>query len=307
MLDFIRSDLTPKQIWTLAIRPKTLPAAAATAIVGSGAAIWSGKFQPWPALACLLGALLLQIGANLANDVFDFFHGTDTTARLGPVRVTQSGLLTPAQVLTGMWVVFGLAAVLGAYLFSVAGWPVLLIGLACIAAAVTYSGGPAPYGYVGLGDLLVFIFFGPVAVIGTYYVQALTVDPIAVWSCLPMGFLITAILVVNNLRDIQTDSATGKKTMAVRLGERGARLEYSFCLAAAYLTPALAALLGAVPVWGALAWLSLPLAIREHRLVWTTAGRPLNRSLAGTGRLTLVYGLLYSLGLAIAFLIGRTG
>jgi 1,4-dihydroxy-2-naphthoate octaprenyltransferase len=207
--------------------------------------------QFWPALACLAGALLLQIGANLANDVFDYYHGTDTTDRLGPVRVTQSGLLKPAHVFAGMLVVFGLAALLGLYLSSIAGWPVLMIGLACIAAAVTYSGGPAPYGYIGLGDLLVFIFFGPVAVIGTYYVQALSIDPIAIWSSLAMGFLITAILIVNNLRDIETDSATGKKTMAVRLGKNGARIEYSLCLLAAYLIPPLIALLGVGSPWQA--------------------------------------------------------
>jgi len=305
MLDYVRFDLTLKEIWTLAIRPKTLPAAAATAIVGTGAAIWMGKFQFWPALACLAGALLLQIGANLANDVFDFYHGTDTTERLGPVRVTQSGLLTPAQVLAGMWVVFGLAALLGVYLWSVAGWPVLLIGLFSIAAAVTYSGGPAPYGYVGLGDLLVFLFFGPVAVIGAYYVQALTIDPIAVWSSLVTGFLITAILVVNNLRDLQTDRATGKRTMAVRLGPAGARREYSLCFAAAYLVPLLIVILGVGPVWVMLTWLSIPLAVRVMRLVWTLEGRPLNQALAGTGQLTLLFGLLYALGLTIAFFIEK--
>ncbi len=166
------STLTPAQIWLLAARPKTLPAAAATAITGSAAAFYSGKFQPGPALACLLGALLLQIGANLANDVFDYYRGADAQERLGPLRVTTAGLLRPGQVLAGMWLVFGLAALLGVYLALVAGWPVLLVGLACILAAVAYTGGPFPFGYYGLGDLVVFIFFGPVAVCGTYFVQA---------------------------------------------------------------------------------------------------------------------------------------
>ncbi len=155
------SSLNSFQIWLLAIRPKTLPAAAATAIVGSAAAFWMGKFQQGPALACLLGALLLQIGANLANDVFDYYRGADTHARLGPMRVTQSGLLRPRQVIFGMWAAFSLAGILGAYLFLSAGWLVILIGLACIAAAIAYTGGPFPYGYFGLGDLMVFFFLDP--------------------------------------------------------------------------------------------------------------------------------------------------
>jgi 1,4-dihydroxy-2-naphthoate octaprenyltransferase len=287
----------------LAVRPKTLPAAASTVIVGSAAAFYSGKFQPGPALACLFGALLLQIGANLANDVFDYYRGTDTHARLGPVRVTQSGLLRPGQVLAGMWIVFGAAALLGIYLYLAAGPLVLVIGLASIAASVAYSGGPLPFGYYGLGDLVVFIFFGPVAVCGTYFVQALSIDPIAVWSSIPMGFLITAILVVNNLRDISTDQATGKRTLAVRLGPGGTRLEYSICLAASFLTSVLIWLFGIGPFWTLLAWFSLPMAIQQNRMVWSLEGRPLNQALAGTGRLTLLFGILHSLGLVISALV----
>lgn len=283
----------------MAIRPKTLPAAAASAIVGAAAAFYDGMFRPGPAVACLLAALLLQIGANLANDVFDYYRGADTQARLGPVRVTQAGLLRPGQVLLGMWVAFGLAALLGLYLFLEAGWPVLLIGLASIAAAVAYTGGPFPFGYYGLGDLVVFIFFGLVAVCGTYFVQAGRVSSLALWSSLPMGFLITAILVVNNLRDIATDRAAGKRTLAVRLGESGTRWEYLLCLAAAYLAPLVMGMVG-FSYWGLLSWASLPLAASQTRLVWTQSGRPLNLALAGTGRLTLVYALLFSLGLLIA-------
>jgi 1,4-dihydroxy-2-naphthoate octaprenyltransferase len=293
------TNLTPLQIWLLAIRPKTLPAAAASTIVGAAAAFYDGMFRLGPAVACLLAALLLQIGANLANDVFDYYRGADTQARLGPVRVTQAGLLKPGQVLLGMWVVFGLAALLGLYLFLEAGWPVLLIGLASIAAAVAYTGGPFPFGYYGLGDLVVFIFFGPVAVCGTYFVQAGRVSSLSLWSSLPMGFLITAILVVNNLRDIATDRAAGKRTLAVRLGESGTRWEYLLCLAAAYLVPFLMGMVG-FSYWGLLSWFSLPLAASQTRLVWTQAGRPLNLALAGTGRLTLVYGLLFSLGLLVS-------
>jgi 1,4-dihydroxy-2-naphthoate octaprenyltransferase len=268
-------------------------------IVGSAVAFWDGLFHFWPALAALLAALLLQIGANLANDVFDFHKGADTSARLGPTRVTQAGLLASRQVLVGMWVCFGLAAALGGYLIMIAGWPVLVIGLASIAAAIAYTGGPFPLGYYGLGDISVFIFFGLAAVCGTYYVQALRLSWLALWSSLPMGFLITAILVVNNLRDIESDRAAGKKTLAVRLGVRGTRREYLILVAGAYLVPIGLWLAGLAPAWALLSWVSLPLAVSLVRLVWSQAGRPLNKALGGTGQLALLYSLLFSLGLIV--------
>jgi 1,4-dihydroxy-2-naphthoate octaprenyltransferase len=202
-----------------------------------------------------------------------------------------------------MWVVFGAAALLGVYLFLAAGWPVVVIGLASIAAAIAYSGGPFPFGYYGLGDLFVFIFFGVAAVCGTHYVQARAWSALAFWSSLPMGFLITAILVVNNLRDIESDRRAGKRTLAVRLGKRGTRLEFLTCLAGAYLVPPLLWLGGALPPWILLSWLSLPLAISLARFVWREEGRPLNRALADTGRLTLFYALGYSLGVILPTLI----
>jgi len=291
------ASLSNFQVWLLAARPKTLPAAASPVIVGSAVAYYEGFFKPGPALAALLGALLLQIGANLANDVFDFRRGADAGERLGPMRVTQSGLLSPGQVLRGMWVCFGLAVVLGVYLTITAGWPVVLIGIASILAAIAYTGGPLPLGYYGLGDLAVFLFFGPVAVCGTYFVQAGGIGALAVWSSLPMGFLITAILVVNNLRDIETDRGAGKRTLAVRLGETGTRWEFTLLAAGAYLTPILMIWLGVGPVWSLLCWLSLLYAASLTRSVWREKGRPLNKVLAGTGRLTLVYGVLFSMGL----------
>jgi 1,4-dihydroxy-2-naphthoate octaprenyltransferase len=285
------------KIWLLAARPKTLPAAAAPVVVGTSVAINEGVFHPGPALAALLGALLLQIGSNLANDVFDYKKGADTTKRLGPMRVTQAGLLTPTQVLVGMWTVFGLAALIGLYLIWVGGWPVVVIGLASIAAAVAYTGGPFPLGYYGLGDLFVFIFFGLVAVCGSYYVQAGTISWLAVWSAVPVGVLVVNILVVNNLRDIDTDRAAGKKTLAVRLGSRGAQSEYLLLLALAYLVPLLLWLQGKTSPWVMLAWLSLPAAWRPTRLVLTENGSILNQALAGTARLALIFALLFSVGL----------
>jgi len=268
-------------------------------IVGSTVAYWENALRFWPALATLLAALLLQIGANLANDVFDYRRGADTSERLGPLRVTQAGLLRPGQVLAGMWITFGLAALLGIYLFSLAGWPVIIIGLLAIAAAIAYTGGPFPLGYYGLGDLAVFIFFGFAAVCGTVYIQAGRLTSLAWWSALPMGFLITAILVVNNLRDIETDRKAGKRTLAVRFGPGGARWEYAACLLGAYLVPLFLVASRLAPAWILLALLSIPLAISLTRLVWRTTGRPLNRALGETGQLTLLYSLLYSLGLLL--------
>ncbi len=294
---------TPLQIWLLAARPKTLPAAAVPVIVGTAVAISEGVFRPGLALAALLGALLIQIGTNFANDVFDYQKGADTTARLGPLRVTQAGLLSPGQVLAGMWLTFGLAILIGVYLVVVGGWPIVVIGLLSIASGIAYTGGPFPLGYRGLGDLFVFIFFGLVAVCGTYYVQAGVVSAAAWWASIPIGLLATAILVVNNLRDIDTDRAAGKKTLAVRFGAKGARTEYALLVGLAYLIPGMMWLASISTPWVILVWLSIPLAIRQTKLVFTETGRVLNQALAGTARLELVYGVLFSVGLIVGRLI----
>src|SRR5574338_277535 len=245
-------------VWLMAARPRTLPAAAAPVIVGSAAAFSTGHFDLLPALAALFGALLLQIGANFANDVFDYQKGVDTAHRLGPVRVTSAGLLRAGQVKAGMWAVFGLAGLCGLYLALHAGWPVVAIGLFSILAAIAYTGGPYPLGYHGLGEVAVFIFFGLVAVCGTYYVQALRFNGLSVWAAIPMGLLIVAILIVNNLRDAQTDRATGKMTLAARFGEEWAQREYLIVVAGAYLVPVLMWVCGAAGWPVMLAWLSLP-------------------------------------------------
>ena len=292
-------DSSIRNAWLLAIRPRTLPAAAAGVIMGSALAWRDGLFRLDAALACLLAALLLQIGSNLANDVFDFERGTDTPERLGPVRVTQAGLLTPSQVKIGMAVVFALAALLGLYLAWLGGWPILLIGLAAILSAIAYTGGPFPLGYYGLGDLFVFIFFGLAAVAGTYYVQARFVSSAAWWMAIPPGLIITAILVVNNLRDLENDRKAGKRTLAVMLGEQATKAQYLICMLAAYLVVPLAASLEIVPWSSMLAWLSAPLSIRATRLVFTQRGRPLNAALAGTGQTALLFSILFWVGLAI--------
>ena len=285
------------QIWWLAIRPKTLPAAASGVVIGSALAWANGLFQFAPALAALCVALLLQIGSNVANDVFDFERGADTFERQGPLRVTQAGLLTPVQVKRGMWAIFGLAAMFGLYLVTLRGWVIIAIGLAAIFSAIAYTGGPFPLGYYGLGDVFVFIFFGVVAVTGTYYVQAGSVSAAAWWMSVPIGLIITAILIVNNLRDIENDRKAGKHTLAVRFGVRGTRIEYVLCMISTYLILPVLIMLNIVPLLSLLAWLSIPIAWNTLRVVFTQEGRPLNAALAGTGQTALAYSVLFWLGI----------
>ena len=288
------------QIWWLAIRPRTLPAAAAGVVTGCALAWHDHTFRPLPALAALLVALLLQIGSNLANDVFDYERGADAGRKAGPPRVTQSGLLSPAQVKIGMLCVFALAGLIGLYLAFEAGWMVILVGLAAILSAIAYTGGPFPLGYYGLGDLFVFLFFGLACVAGTYFVQAGRVSP-AAWSMsLPVGLIVVGILVVNNLRDLSTDRQAGKHTLAVLLGGPFTRGEYLACLLAAFLCLPVFCAFGLLPWWTLIAWVALPLAIKSIRIVYTQTGPALNVALAGTGQLALAFSLLFLLGMLLA-------
>ena len=291
--------LTRAQIWLLAARPKTLPAAVGPVLVGTAAAFADGHFALWPMLAALAGALLLQIGSNFANDYFDFFKGADTHERMGPTRVTAGGLLSPAEVRWGMVVVFGLAALVGLYLITVGGWPMLALGASAIVAALLYSGGPLPYGYYGLGEFFVFLFFGVAAVAGTYYVQALTVTAQVWLASVPVGALITGVLVVNNVRDRATDAQANKRTLAVLLGDQGARVEYVALLVVAY---AAAIVLALDSLWLLLPFASLPLTLRLLRDVRTQRGRALNQTLAGAARMSLIFSILLSLGFVLASL-----
>jgi 1,4-dihydroxy-2-naphthoate octaprenyltransferase len=285
--------------WLMATRPPTLLAAVVPVAVGTGVAMAEGSPRLGPALAALAGALLLQIGANFANDVFDFEKGADTSERLGPVRAVQAGLLTAKSVRRGMLVVFGLALCVGAYLASVAGPAIVVIGLASIAAAVAYTGGPYPLGYHGLGELFVLLFFGFVAVAGTAFVQVGRIPELAWWAAVPVGSLATAILVVNNLRDIATDAPAGKRTLAVRFGERGAVVEYALCLVFAYAVPALLFANGSAGPLVLLPFATLPLAIGLFLAVSRERGRALNPLLGRTARLLFLQGILFALGLAL--------
>jgi 1,4-dihydroxy-2-naphthoate polyprenyltransferase len=282
----------------MAARPKTLPAAAAPVLLGAGLAAHHGVFAWLPALAALLGALLIQVGTNLGNDYYDFVRGGDTEARVGPTRVTQAGLLEPRQVLRGMILVLAAAFGVGIYLVTVGGLPVVVIGLASLVCAVAYTGGPFPLAYHGLGDLFVFVFFGLIAVGGTYWVQALAWPPDALLMGAGIGALNTAILVANNLRDIESDGAAGKRTLAVRMGRGGTRVEYSLMLVVGAVAPVLGVLLFG---WPPVAYMSLGamlLAAGPLRLVWTVEDpQRLIAALGGTARVVAAYGILLAAGL----------
>ncbi|MCG8333056.1 MAG: 1,4-dihydroxy-2-naphthoate polyprenyltransferase [Proteobacteria bacterium] len=287
------------QAWVLATRPKTLPAAVSPVLVGCALAFRSGHFKPVIAFAALAVSLLLQIGVNLANDYFDFKRGVDTKDRLGPTRVTQSGLIPPATVKNAMSGVLLLAGIAGLYLVYVGGWPILLLGVASILSALAYSGGPFPLASNGLGDLFVFIFFGPVAVCGTYYLQTMEVTGLVILLSICPGFLITAILVVNNTRDIETDSEVGKRTLAVMLGIKGSRVEYLLLLIIAYLIPTTLVLMGMMPIFLLFVLLSLPAAYLPVKSILNESGPVLNQALAGTAKLTFWFCLFLSIGLSL--------
>lgn len=294
-----KPQMTKLQIWMAASRPKTLPAAAAPVVAASALAWHDGVFRVGPALACLVTALLMQIAANLANDLFDFQHGADTPDRLGPLRVTQAGLLSQGQVKIGLIICFTLSALLGLYVALVSSWPIILIGVLAIIAALAYSGGPLPYGYYGLGELGVFLFFGLAAVGGTYYGQAITLTQAVFLIAAAMGFLSSAILVVNNLRDIETDKAGGKKTLAVLLGRTITKLEYCILIGVGYIIPIVLWVTGFSNSWIFLTFLSLPFAVHACLNVNRLMGRALNGVLAETGRLELIFALFMALGLVI--------
>ncbi len=292
-------EITRAQAWILAARPKTLTAAAAPVLAGMGIAAHHEVFRPLPALAALLGAILIQIATNLANDYYDFVRGGDTAQRVGPVRVTQAGIIPPDEVKRGMYATLGAALAVGVYLVFVGGWPVVGIGLASLALAVLYTGGPFPLAYHGLGDVFVFVFFGLVAVSGTYYVQGLSWPADALLGGVAMGGLTTSILVVNNLRDIETDAAVGKRTLAVRLGATGTKVEYVLMLLVALAVPAVGVVRYAWPTAVLVVLLVLPLCIRPVRTVLSFQDpRELIPALGQTSRVVALYGILMALGLA---------
>ena len=289
------------RIWAMAARPRTLPAALAPVLVGSAAAYHAVDSFRWDTFAAaLVGAIFIQIGTNLANDYSDAKRGADTVDRLGPVRVTASGLAAPSRVLYATWAAFGVAALAGLYLGFEVGWEIVAVGVVSIAAGVLYTGGPRPYGYEGLGEVFVFVFFGLVAVNGSYYVQLEQLDLAPLLLSIPIGLLSAAILVVNNVRDIDTDRRAGKRTLAVRLGRERTRELYAAMIALAYLLLPLVLLAGSRWAPALVALLSLPLALKPLRAVRTmTDGPALNGALAATGTLLGAYASLAAIALAL--------
>jgi 1,4-dihydroxy-2-naphthoate polyprenyltransferase len=289
------------RIWVMAARLRTLPAAVAPVLVGTSLAGTEHRFRIGAFIAALLGAIFIQVGTNLSNDYSDARRGADTEDRLGPVRVTAGGLVPPSQVLRATYITFGLAVLCGAYLVYVAGPVLLAIGAASILAGVLYTGGPRPYGYEGLGEVFVFLFFGVVAVTGSYFVQTERVEWEAFVLAVPVGLLAAAILVVNNVRDLETDRRAGKRTLAVRLGRPRTRTVFGLMVYLAFLAAPVPWALGALSPWLFVPWLLLPLAVMLVRLVRThTDGPTLNRALARTGMLQLGFCVLLSAGLLLS-------
>ncbi len=301
--------MTRTRAWILATRPRTLSAAVAPVVAGSGIAAADGVFVRLPALAALVGALFIQIATNLANDYYDFVKGGDTAERLGPVRVTQARILSPETVFRGMVAALVAAFLTGAYLVWVAGWPVAAVGLLSMLMAVCYTGGPYPLAYHGLGDVFVFVFFGPVATATTYYVQAEAWSPGAILAGVGLGAFSTAILVVNNLRDHATDAAAEKRTLAVRFGDRFTVAQYFACLTSAAVVPVVGVALTGWSSWTLLALAGgLPCIPAARRVLAVLRGpgtvdrRTLNPALGMTARGIALYGA----GLGVGALIGAT-
>jgi 1,4-dihydroxy-2-naphthoate polyprenyltransferase len=285
----------------MAARPRTLPAAIAPVLVGTALAGYENVFHPLRFVAALLGAIFIQVGTNLSNDYSDARRGADADDRLGPVRVTAGGLVPPRQVLVATYVSFGLAVLAGAYLIAVAGWQLLLVGAASILAGVAYTGGPRPYGYEGLGELFVFLFFGIVAVAGSYFVQVTHLEWEAFALAVPVGLLAAAILVVNNFRDVDSDRRAGKRTLAVRLGRERTRDLYAAIVYLAFVLAPVVWIFGPLKPWVLLPWLTIPLAASVVRAVRNrTDGPSLNQALAQTGMLQLTFCMLLSAGLLLS-------
>jgi 1,4-dihydroxy-2-naphthoate polyprenyltransferase len=291
------------RIWVMAARPRTLPAAIAPVLVGSAAAVqWAGHLPRIGAfVAALIGSVFIQIGTNLANDYSDARRGADTVDRLGPVRVTSAGLVAPRRVLVATWIAFAVAVICGIYLAAVAGLVILLVGGVSIAAGILYTGGPRPYGYAGLGEVFVFLFFGLVAVNGSYYVQVEKLEALPLGLSIAVGFLATAILVVNNVRDLDTDRRAGKLTVAVRMGRSNAIALYRLLVLGAFAVLPIALVAGEASLLPLVGLAALPLAISPMRTISNRSdGASLNQALAATGALLAAFSLLVSAGLLIS-------
>ncbi len=297
----MKPSLAPAKIWFMALRPKTLTAAVGPMLIATAMAYADNLGHALTAAVCLFTALMLQIGTNIANDYYDFIKGADTESRIGPTRVTQAGLLPPPTVKMAFILCFVLAALGWLYLIERAGWPMLILSITSILSGIFYTAGSKALGYIGLGDVFVFIFFGPVAVAGMYYAQALQLTPAALLAGIGPGLIAVAILTINNLRDIDSDRQSNKRTLAVRFGHRFARFEYLSCIIGAALIPAAIYLFANGPAQILGASLSCLLALPMINTVFHGQDGPnLNHTLAQTGALLLIYSVTFALGWILA-------
>lgn len=299
MLSTTSNKLTKFDAWILASRPRTLAAAIVPVLVGTAIAIHDGKLKPFAALIALLCALLIQVGTNFVNDLFDFLRGSDKKDRIGPQRAAASGILSTFEMKVGISVSFGLSFIFGTYLIYLGGWFILIIGVLSILAGIAYTAGPFPLAYNGLGDIAVFLFFGFIGTVGTYYVQANQITAMAFWSSVPVGALITNILVVNNYRDREEDLSNGKNTLIVIFGERFGRLQYVFFMIISYAILFIVYFTFKKEIFVFLPLLSLPLAMKLIKMIYTLRGSELNKTLELTAKLSALYGLLFAAGILL--------
>jgi len=284
-------------LWFKSTRPRTLPAAAAPVIIGLALAFYENKVNLLIAIFTLVSALLIQIGTNLANDYFDFIKGTDTEKRVGPVRLIQAGLIKKNEMLAAFIIAFTAASVFGIFLVIRGGYPVLIVGIFAIIFGILYTAGPAPLGYIGLGDIFVFIFFGLISVMGTYYLQLLKINLIVLIASFAPGFLSMAILTANNIRDIKTDKESGKRTLIVRFGYNFGVFEYLFCIVAAHLIPVILVLITRSHYFSLISVLTIILAVKPIKIILS---RPKSKSLipvlGTTSQILLIFSILFSIG-----------
>ena len=293
------NNISKFDAWILATRPKTLLAAFVPVIVGSSIALFDSSFNPFAALIALICSILIQAGTNFVNDLYDFMSGKDTKHRVGPTRVIAAGIISPKEMKIGIAVIFGVTFLLGLYLVYLGGWPILAIGLISIAAGFAYTAGPYPLAYNGLGDIFVFLFFGLVGTVGTYYVQTQTLTSLVFWASIPVGALITNILVINNYRDRIEDKQNGKNTLAVIFGERFTRLQYVLFMIISYGILFVVYFTHKDSIAVFLPILSLPISIKLIKMIYTLEGQALNNTLALTAKLSAIYGLLFAAGILI--------
>jgi len=284
------------EIWLLASRPKTLFAAFVPVVVGASLAYADGKISLYLSTMALICSILIQIGTNFSNDLQDFLKGADNKNRIGPLRVLNSGLVSEATMKNAIKIVFGFAFILGLIIVFNSGILILIIGILSILAGLAYTSGPYPIAYNGLGDFASFIFFGVVGTIGTYYLNTGEISALSFIASIPVGALVTNILVVNNYRDIEQDKVSGKNTLAVKLGKTFTRFEYIILLTASFLVPLLIYMNYSYSLWIFLPYLTMPLAYKLIIMMFKYAGKDLNKTLELTAKFSALFGLLFALG-----------